>query len=83
MQALKLSIPLLFIILSSLLFQYVFADLSVKWCFSCQNSHTIEVGETITWKNTDSTVHTVTSDLGDFASEELQPQGSFSILYIL
>jgi plastocyanin len=36
------------------------------------------IGQTVTWKNLDEVVHTVTSGLGGWASETLQPGGTFS-----
>jgi plastocyanin len=38
----------------------------------------VTVGQTVTWKNLDGVVHTVTSGFGGWASETLQPNATFS-----
>lgn len=42
---------------------------------------TVHVGDTVTWTNADSAVHTVTSDDGAFASEDLNKDGTFSFTF--
>lgn len=42
---------------------------------------TISVGETVTWFNADSMIHTVTSDTGLFDSGELRPGGRFGYTF--
>lgn len=42
---------------------------------------TVHVGDTVTWTNADSAVHTVTADDGSFASENLNKGGTFSFTF--
>ena len=42
---------------------------------------TIKPGTTVTWTNTDTTMHTVSSDNGDFDSGQLQPGGKYSYTF--
>lgn len=42
---------------------------------------TVHVGDTVTWTNADSAVHTVTSDDGAFASENMNEGGTFAFTF--
>jgi plastocyanin len=45
------------------------------------NPITVAVGTTVTWTNSDSTAHTVTSDGGLFNSNSMAPGGTFSYMF--
>jgi plastocyanin len=42
---------------------------------------TVNVGSKVTWTNTDSVTHTVTSDNGVFGSGDLAPNATFSYTF--
>jgi plastocyanin len=42
---------------------------------------TVKVGTTVTWKNTDSVVHTVSAERGQFNSGSIQPGKTFSYTF--
>lgn len=42
---------------------------------------TIQVGDTVTWTNNDSTTHTVTQQQGDFNSGDLLSDGTYSVTF--
>jgi plastocyanin len=42
---------------------------------------TVKEGSTVTWTNNDITVHTVTSDNGDFDSGQIQPKAKYSFTF--
>lgn len=45
------------------------------------NPITVSQGATVTWSNTDSTVHTVVADAGAFSSDQLNQRGTFSFTF--
>ena len=54
------------------------ADISMQGLAFVPAAITVAAGTTITWTNNDFTIHTVTSDTGAFASQDIAMSGTFS-----